>query len=72
MNARRDLVTHRLRACSANRVGAFMMILRVLDQGWSEEKALEEARRIGLRSPVLEQFAQNDLSVKNRGAGRNL
>jgi protein tyrosine phosphatase (PTP) superfamily phosphohydrolase (DUF442 family) len=30
--------------CStANRVGAFMMIYRVLEQGWSEEKALDEA-----------------------------
>lgn len=46
---------------TANRVGAFMMILRVIDQGWSEAQALEEARRIGLRSPVLEKFAQDYL-----------
>jgi protein tyrosine phosphatase (PTP) superfamily phosphohydrolase (DUF442 family) len=44
---------------SANRVGAFMMILRVLDQGWSEEKALEEAKRIGLSSATLRQFAKD-------------
>jgi protein tyrosine phosphatase (PTP) superfamily phosphohydrolase (DUF442 family) len=44
--------------CStANRVGAFMMILRVVDQGWSEEKALEEAIKIGLASDVLKRFA---------------
>ncbi len=42
---------------SANRVGAFMMILRVVDQGWSEEKALEEAIKIGLASDVLKRFA---------------
>jgi len=42
---------------SANRVGAFMMILRVVDQGWSEEKALDEAVRIGLASEVLKRFA---------------
>ncbi len=42
---------------SANRVGAFMMILRVVDQGWSEEKALDEAIRIGLASDVLKRFA---------------
>ena len=42
---------------SANRVGAFMAILRVVDQGWSEEKALDEAARIGLASDVLKRFA---------------
>ena len=46
-------------ACaSANRVGAFMMIYRVVGQRWSERKALEEADRIGLRSDTLKQFAQ--------------
>lgn len=44
---------------SANRVGAFWMIYRVVEQGWPEEKALEEATRIGLKSPVLKSFAQN-------------
>ena len=40
--------------CStANRVGAFMMIYRVLEQGWSEEKALDEALKIGLRGEEL-------------------
>jgi uncharacterized protein (TIGR01244 family) len=42
---------------SANRVGAFWMIYLVVDQGWAEEKALEEATRIGLSSPVLKKFA---------------
>lgn len=49
---------------SANRVGAFMMILRVAEQGWSEEKALEEATRIGLNSATLKQFAQNYLAAR--------
>jgi protein tyrosine phosphatase (PTP) superfamily phosphohydrolase (DUF442 family) len=44
---------------SANRVGAFMMILRVVDQGWSEEKALDEAVRIGLTSDGLKRFASD-------------
>ena len=45
--------------CStANRVGAFMMIYRVLEQGWSQEKALEEALKIGLRGEELKKFAQ--------------
>ena len=42
---------------SANRVGAFWMIYRVVDQGWAEEKALDEATTIGLTSPVLKAFA---------------
>lgn len=46
-------------ACaSANRVGAFMMVYRVVGQGWNEQRALEEATRIGLRSAGLKQFAE--------------
>jgi len=44
---------------SANRVGAFWMIYRVMEQGWTEEKALEEATKIGLTSPGLKTFARN-------------
>lgn len=42
---------------SANRVGAFWMIYRVVDQGWPEDKALDEATKIGLTSPGLKTFA---------------
>jgi uncharacterized protein (TIGR01244 family) len=42
---------------SANRVGAVWLIKRVLQDGWTVEKATEEARLIGLRSAPLEQFA---------------
>ena len=46
--------------CStANRVGTFMMILRVVEQGWSEEKAQEEAIKIGLRGEELKKFAKD-------------
>jgi hypothetical protein len=34
-----------INCASANRVGAFMMIYRVLEQGWTEAKALDEAVR---------------------------
>ena len=44
---------------SANRVGAFMMIFRVLEQGWPEDKALKEALKIGLRGDELKKFARN-------------
>ena len=42
---------------SGNRVGAFWMIRRILVDGWSEEEAEQEARRIGLRSQNLLDFA---------------
>jgi uncharacterized protein (TIGR01244 family) len=48
---------------SANRVGAFMMIQRVLDQGWGEDKALVEATKIGLRSDKLKRFAQDYIAA---------
>jgi uncharacterized protein (TIGR01244 family) len=42
---------------SANRVGAVWLAKRVLQDGWTVEKATEEARMIGLTSAPLEQFA---------------
>ncbi|HSE38178.1 MAG TPA: protein tyrosine phosphatase family protein, partial [Blastocatellia bacterium] len=42
---------------SANRVGALWMIYRVVEQGWPEEKALDEATKIGLTSATLKAFA---------------
>ena len=54
-----------INCATANRVGAFMMIFRVLEQGWSEEKALDEALKIGLRGDALKKFAQNYIA-KNK------
>jgi protein tyrosine/serine phosphatase len=51
---------------SANRVGAFMMIYRVLEQGWSEEKALNEAVKIGTTSEILKKFA-HDFIEQHKG-----
>jgi uncharacterized protein (TIGR01244 family) len=42
---------------SANRVGAVWLAKRVLQDGWTTEKATEEARMIGLSAAPLEQFA---------------
>ena len=44
---------------SGNRVGAFMMIYRVLEQGWSEDIALAEAVKIGTSSANLKKFAHD-------------
>jgi protein tyrosine phosphatase (PTP) superfamily phosphohydrolase (DUF442 family) len=48
-----------INCASANRVGAFMMIFRVLEQGWAEDKALQEAIKIGLRGDELKKFARD-------------
>jgi uncharacterized protein (TIGR01244 family) len=44
---------------TANRVGAFWMIRRVLVDGWPIENAEREAERIGLSSPELREFARD-------------
>ena len=54
---------------SANRVGAFMMIYRVLELGWSEEKAQEEAVKIGLRSEELKKFAKEYIAQQKLKKG---
>lgn len=42
---------------SANRVGAFWMIFRVLKDGWKLEDAEEEAKKVGMRNPATHDFA---------------
>ncbi len=42
---------------SANRVGALWLIKRMLVDHWSEEKAVAEAKAIGLTSEALRKFA---------------
>ena len=46
-----------IHCAAANRVGAFWMIRRVLKDAWKPEDAEAEAKKIGLRSPVLRDFA---------------
>jgi protein tyrosine phosphatase (PTP) superfamily phosphohydrolase (DUF442 family) len=55
-----------INCASANRVGAFMMIYRVLEQGWSEDKALAEAVKIGTSSANLKQFAHDYIEQHRR------
>jgi uncharacterized protein (TIGR01244 family) len=53
---------------SANRVGALWMVYLVLDQGVTEDKALEEAARIGLTSPDLKKAAQDYIAAHKQVA----
>jgi protein tyrosine phosphatase (PTP) superfamily phosphohydrolase (DUF442 family) len=63
----RDKTNHpMLVTCTtANRVGAFMMILRVVEQGWNVEEAGDEAAQIGLRGDELKKFAKDYIAQQN-------
>lgn len=56
---------------SANRVGGFWIIYRVLKDQWSFEKAEEEARRIGLRTPALLIFARSYIEKHSQKGNKN-
>ena len=58
-----------INCASANRVGAFMMIYRVLEQGWSEDKALDEAVKIGTSSEGLKKFARDYIAQRRSKQG---
>jgi uncharacterized protein (TIGR01244 family) len=51
-----------IHCASANRVGAVWLVKRVIQDGWTVEKATEQARLIGLTNPALEKFALNYLA----------
>jgi protein tyrosine phosphatase (PTP) superfamily phosphohydrolase (DUF442 family) len=46
----------------ADRVAPLMMIFRIVEQGWSQEKALEEAVRMAVKKEPLEKFADSYLA----------
>ena len=51
---------------SASRVGAVWLVKRVLQDGWTIEKATEEAKLIGLRSEPLEKFALSYIAAHKK------
>lgn len=51
---------------SASRVGAVWLAKRVIQDGWTIEKATEEAKAIGLRSEPLEKFALEYVAAKKK------
>lgn len=51
---------------AASRAGAMWLIKRVLQDGWTVEKATEEARFIGLKSETLEAFALDYISTHRK------
>jgi uncharacterized protein (TIGR01244 family) len=51
---------------SANRVAGMWMIKRVVADGWDSAKAESEARSIGLSSPVMRDFALEQIAKRKR------
>jgi uncharacterized protein (TIGR01244 family) len=51
---------------SANRVGGFFMIRRVLRDGMTFDAAKAEAQKIGLRSATLEEFAKQYIEKRKK------
>ncbi|HEX6161855.1 MAG TPA: sulfur transferase domain-containing protein [Vicinamibacterales bacterium] len=51
---------------SASRVGAVWLAKRVMQDGWTIEKATEEAKAIGLRGEPLEKFALDYIAAHKK------
>jgi uncharacterized protein (TIGR01244 family) len=51
---------------SASRVGSVWLAKRVLQDGWTIEKATEEAKAIGLRGEPLEKFALDYIAAHKK------
>jgi uncharacterized protein (TIGR01244 family) len=51
---------------SASRVGSVWLAKRVVQDGWTVEKATEEAKAIGLRGEPLEKFALDYIAAKKK------
>jgi protein tyrosine phosphatase (PTP) superfamily phosphohydrolase (DUF442 family) len=48
----------------AERVAPYMMIFRIVEQSWSEEKAVDEASKSGLRREQLQKFLRSYLKPR--------
>lgn len=54
----------------AERVAPLMLIFRIVEQDWSEARAVEEASRSGLKSDSLRKFAKEYLKGLAKKSGR--
>lgn len=64
----RDKANHPmlLNCAFAERVAPLMMIFRIVEQGWSEERALKEASQSGIKRDLLKQFARDYLAASKQ------
>lgn len=56
----------------AERVAPYMMIFNLVERGWTEERAVEEATKSGLRPQSLQEFARNYLKARANKASRKI
>jgi protein tyrosine phosphatase (PTP) superfamily phosphohydrolase (DUF442 family) len=49
-----------------DRVAPLMMIFRIVEQGWSQERAIEEASQSGIKKDSLKQFARDYLAPSKK------
>lgn len=57
----------------AERVAPYMMIFNLVERGWTEERAVEEASKSGLRRESLQEFARHYLKARaNNKASRKI
>lgn len=54
----------------ADRVAPLMMIFRIVEQGWSQERAIEEAGQSGIKNDALKQFARDYLAPSKKPPAR--
>lgn len=59
--AERPILVH---CASSNRVGAVYLVWRVLDEGAAFDEALEEAQRVGMKTPGFERRAKAYIAAK--------
>lgn len=55
----------------AERVAPLMMIFRIVEQGWSEERAVEEASLSGIKKDSLKTFARDYLAPSKKTPGKS-
>ena len=48
----------------AERVAPYMMIFNLVERGWTEERAVDEASKSGLRREALQEFARSYLKAR--------
>lgn len=68
----RDKMNHPMliNCAFVERVAPLMMIFRIIEQGWSKEKALEEATGMGLSKEPLKKFAESYLAQRKSKQNR--
>lgn len=62
-SAERPILVH---CASSNRVGAIYLVWRVLDEGTPFDQALEEAQRVGMKTPAFERLAKAYIAAKGK------